>query len=411
VNTPERLYNLVIHTILPLAVIGSYTSFLGREPDRNTRERFIPEFSSNVHDTIRLWIHGASVGEIQMARFLRDWAEAWGLPSKDILITSQTLSGLASINHPTKMILPADYPQLLTPLDESIKGVPLIVLETEIWPNLFRQRSGNLFVFNGHMKDETYSWYRRLRPLIGSAVSHCNTVMARTEVEADRYRSLSRTTDPEIRASGDIKWINLLDSSTNRLQGSSFKGSGPTWIAGSTWEGEESIVIELTESLPVQAYIAPRHLDRISEIQDQLNESPLRWEFWSGNHETDADVILVDEIGILSDLYKRGDLAFVGGSWVDGVGGHNVLEPARFGIPVLVGPHTSNIQHTVNRLQDIGLLRTVHSKNEMEDTIRTIISDPDDNAYERASARLQEEARTVRDRYRDELYRILENRS
>lgn len=407
-NNWERLYNIGLHVALPFGVAGHYWAFSGRDPDRHTQQRFVDLDTQLSETDPQLWLHGASVGEMQLVRLVRDWAVSEGVDRDRILVTGQTLSGLGSIDHPTKALLPADYPGLLASLPTG--DIPLIVLETEIWPNLYRQCSGRVHLFNGHLKPDSFQSYCRFKPLFRSALGHCGTIMTRGDQDTRRFRVLSpKQNRGNIRTTGDLKWTKLLENAADdSLDGPSFPGDRPVLVAGSTWAGEEEPVLKLADHHDMNIYLAPRHMDRLDGVRSLLEQSECSWRSWTGNSGTvNADVILVDTIGVLSELYRRADIVFVGGSWVEGVGGHDMLEPARFGVPIVSGPHLSNVSETAERLERAGMLSILRRQSDWDDQLTRCLDGNFTAEAEQGLSTLKDRARSIEQQYRDRLSEIL----
>ncbi len=369
------LYNILIHLALPVVWLSTILGFWGRKPLQAVKTKFSPV--SDPPRQISYWLHGASVGEVELVKQLRKWLIDLGVNPDKILISTQTFSGWERVEHQRKIILPFDYPWLIKPLVERVAPDWLFVIETEIWPNLYRYNSGKTVIFNARIKEKTYRKYRLITPLIRSTLSHCNSILARDKGDREKFESLAPDT-VDISAAGSLKWLQLLESVPELAASSSqFSSSRPVLVAGSTHAGEEELVLELASRHNLSVYLAPRHLNRLSEVKKLLDNKGLSWCLWS-DKKTDftGQVILVDEIGVLASLYRCGDVAFVGGSWDKSVGGHNLLEPARFEVPVLTGPWLQNVTETAVKLEEEGLLYKAANKPEWFDMAEKIFTTP-----------------------------------
>lgn len=403
----EWAYNMVLHCGLPLAIIANYISFRGRNPDRNTTGKFFPSPPRTDFPDPKIWLHGASVGEMKLVRILRNWAcEEWG--REEIVVTSGTASGLDSITHERKFLLPADYPALWSRYLDSDRLFPIFIVETEIWPNLYRLFSGRIHLFNAHIKPDSFARYIRFKSLLTETLSHVNTILARNEEDARRFRLLKNSTRTDVPVAGDMKWIPLAkEPEEPTLNGPCFTGERPVFVAGSTWEGEEEPVIESTIRHDLHTYLAPRHMDRLEQVKNHLNRAPLDWVCWSNSQgPTDANVILVDQIGFLADLYARADFCFVGGSWIEGVGGHDLLEPARFGIPIFIGPHHKNVAKTAETLEREESLRILKNNSDWDKAIKEILG-RNHESDARMVRSIRQYAQTIRECYRERFFRIV----
>lgn len=384
-------------------VAGSLREFRGRGPAGHTARKLSPVSPDSVPGGVRVWMHGASVGEMGLVRRVRDWLAQGDVPPDRILVSSGTLSGLKSLDHPHRVLLPYDYPRLMKPLCRRVDADLLLVMETELWPNFYRYHDGRVLILNGRMKAETYRGYRRVRALIRATLGHCRGILARSETEARRFRALAADGVP-VSAPGPLKWTGMLDSVDPLEDGPRFEDSRPVVVAGSTWPGDEDAVLELLRTLNVNLYLAPRHLDRLPEVRRRLKREGVAHELWSeaGEGTVQARVILVDVYGVLGRLYGRGDVAVVGGTWEASVGGHNVIEPARFGVPVAVGPHVRNVAETVRFLEVHDRLRRIESRAAWSSTLRDMLREyattPTDTAVERRARRIESTYRTALER-------------
>lgn len=399
-NLSEWGYNVLLHAAMPLGVVGTYVGFRGRDPDAHTGGKFQAVPHENLPEEARVWIHGASVGEMGLVKLLLDILEEGGTPPGEVVVSTQTLSGLSSIDHPHRFLLPHDYPSLLNPIVRRLSPDHLFVVETEIWPNLFRLNRERLTLVNARMEEDTFRWYSRFRGIFNASLGYCSRILSRSEQDAKRFRSLAPKRVP-VESVGSLKWIQFLAAPDPLPEGyPRFSGGEGVLVAGSTRPGEEEFVLNWLERRSLRAYLAPRHLKRLSEVSRLLDEHGITWRRWSESEGlVDVQVILIDVIGHLASLYGAGDLAFVGGTWNPSVGAHNLMEPARFGIPVLVGPHHENVRGVARRLEEEGLLHEFSSTADSLDLLARLEREGF-GVPEGAVESLRGRARTIRDRYR-----------
>jgi len=245
---------------------------------------------------------------------------------------------------------PYDLPGAVARFLDRVRPRQVVVMETELWPNLFRavrRRGMPLVVANARLSPRSFRGYGRVRRSIAGVLADCSEVAAQSEADAQRFRSLGA---PHVSVMGNIKFDMTVPEEQLRRGRELRQALGPqrsVWIAASTHEGEELAALEaqvqLLRQLPDCALIlVPRHPQRFAEVARLLEKSGLRWTRRSGG-EPDAatQVFLGDSMGEMFAYFSAADLAFVGGSLVP-VGGHNVLEPAALGLPVLFGPHMHN---------------------------------------------------------------------
>lgn len=401
----SRMYGAVLTAGIPLAAVGTYRAFRGRSPDWHLARKIQPPEPLKDPGSVRIWLHGASVGEAGLVGRMMDWLREDGLERHEMLVTAQTRSGLEQIPGGPKRLMPWDFRSLLTPLVDPLpSGLPLVVVETELWPNLFELSSGRVSMVNARIKSSSFPWYLRLRPLMERTLSHCRAILCRSSSDRDRIRDLGAPEDV-VETVGPMKWVALLEDPPAVPDRFPRFEQGPVLMAGSTHPGEESVVLRAAKRTGEKVYLAPRHLDRVEEVMDvgrQLGFRPKRSTELSGTVE--SDLIVIDELGLLAGVYGLADRAFVGGSLVAGVGGHNVLEPLVHGIPVLVGPHTGEIREFVDRLRGGPLMTIVRGEESLvESRDRTNRSDAGSALQD-----LKDLARTIRDGYRQHLHGLID---
>ncbi len=405
IKPAEVLYNIFINTCLPVALGAIYAGYRDRAPLRTLRDKFFPP--KNIKEA-KYWLHGASVGEIKQLNMVADWLKNFGVSGREILISAQTYSGLENINHPRKLFMPADYSWLMAPLSRRLSVEQLIVMETELWPNLYRYHAGKVSIFNGKIKEKTYSKYRWIKPLVSAVLSRCQGVLARTASDGERFRRLGCSPDI-LQVTGSLKWLELLEVPSELESGPRFPSKREVLVAGSTHPGEEELALQLLEEDRRALYLAPRHLERIEEVQHYLETEDYDWCLWSqGAGEFDGDVILVDEMGLLAGLYGRGDVAFVGGSWASEVGGHNLLEPAVHGLPVVTGPYLANVREISRTLAAEGLLFKTEDRENWTSKVDKALA-LSEGKRDNIRNRLKEKAETVKQHYFSYLHGLVDS--
>ncbi len=346
-------------------------------PGRTRRERLglIPPAGE---DERTLWLHCASVGEVQAARpLIEALGQRW--PAHRLVITTMTATGaervlaLAGSHQASRSgaevshhFVPLDFPGAARRFVTRLRPELAIFFETELWPNLLAacDRSGvPVAVVNGRLSPRAFLGYRRLRPLMAEALSHVAWLAAKSEADARRYADLgmapARTTVVgslkfDIGTDGEARGVS--ECLRTRL------GRRPVWVAGSTHPGEDEQVLaahaRLRERLPdALLVLVPRHPRRFDAVAALCRQAGLTLARRSRNQwpRDDTAVYLGDTMGELLMLYGAADLAFVGGSLVS-VGGHNLLEPAVVGTPVLTGPALANFEDVAEAMRGAGAL-------------------------------------------------------
>ena len=316
-----------------------------------------------------LWVHAVSVGEAQAAapivKALRE-----GYPGETIVVTSTTLTGAERISQAfgdsvVHRYLPFDLPGAMARFLDRIEPRVAIIMETEIWPNLLticRARGVPVVLANVRLSERSAQGYRRFRRLFAPALGGIAAVAAQSGDDARRMASIGVSPDI-IEVTGSTKFdiripASLLEEAA-ALRGTWGRARG-IWIAASTHEGEEEQVLDafgqvlnrLPESLLV---LVPRHPERFGAVAALAHRRGLAPVLRSRRpaHCADARVFVGDTMGELRLFYAAADVAFVGGTLVE-IGGHNMLEPAALGLPVLFGPHVFNFAEISRRLIEAG---------------------------------------------------------
>ena len=352
------LYSIVLYLSVPLVLLklllrgSTHRAYLERIPERFGRT---PGLKSRQPV---IWVHAVSVGEVQASGALvRRLLSSY--PRCQVLLTTVTPTGAAqartlfadAVEH---RYLPYDLPHGINRFLRRIKPRLLIVLETEIWPNLLHgcnRRGVPAVLVNARLSSASYRGYLRFRHFSASAVRMFSHIAARSLEDARRFQALGA--DPgTVTVAGNLKFDDELPPGIGEQAQSlrqSLFGARPVWIAASTHTGEEEQVLEafrqVRERLPdCLLIIAPRHPERFDKVYHLCRRHDLQVARRSAGDTgvpRDTDVYLLDTLGELSRFYACADAAFVGGSLVP-AGGHNVLEAARLGVPLVSGEHTAN---------------------------------------------------------------------
>jgi 3-deoxy-D-manno-octulosonic-acid transferase len=262
-----------------------------------------------------------------------------------------------------------------------------VIIETEIWPNLLhecRRRGVPILLASARLSPKSVSRYRRVRALFGAAVAQNMTIAAQSTEDAERFIAIGA--DPaRTRAVGNLKFDMQFGEGVleaGRKLRTEYLGERPVWIAGSTHAGEEEQLLaahaELKQAVAHSLLVlVPRHPQRFESVAQLLARRSERFDRRSAvaSVRPDADVLLVDTMGELAVLYAAGDVAFVGGSLVP-VGGHNLLEPAALGVPVITGPYTANSAETARALMLRGGAVQVADAHTLANVLGQFFTDP-----------------------------------
>ena len=360
---------------------------------RDYRERMGRGDFPNTAGAPRMWIHAASVGEIEAIRPV-----AIGLlgryPDAVMTITTMTAAGREA----AMRRIPGASAWTLAPLDnrravrsflERVRPDVVLITETEIWPNYFIEsaRTGaKIAVVNGRISERSMSRYMRVHRLFHEALGHAHLILTQSKEDARRYAKFDLGT--KIIVSGNTKIeapeTEMAGEEAIRPELLAFASGRKMFVAGSTAPGEDAIIANayrrLRKEFPQLALtIAPRHLDREPEVENALRAASLDYvkasELNSATAARDANVLILDTMGELRSFYRRAAIAFVGGSLAPGRGGQNPAEPASVDVPVLIGPYHENQQQIVSSMVSAGGARIVKDARDIVSEASTWLGD------------------------------------
>ena len=394
------LYSLLTYLAAPLfSLVLLFRGLRDRTYWHNFRERygFGPTLSQPC-----IWVHAVSVGEVQAAAALvNSLRERY--PDIPLVVTTFTPTGAGRARALFKdraqvRYLPFDLPGAVRRFFNRIRPRIAVIFETELWPNLYhecgRQRVP-LVLASARLSARSVDRYRRLGALFRETLAQGVVVAAQGEADATRFRALG--SDPgNTHVTGNLKFDFSLPADIGergRALRSYYASGRPVWVAGSTHGGgEEEALIEAQKLVRGRhpgalLVMAPRHPNRFGEVASQLVSRGVRFmrrsQVPAAGAIAEAEILLLDSLGELLDFYAGSDVAFVGGSLVP-IGGHNLLEPAALGLPILTGPNTSNSAEVARLLIERGAAQVVHNPQELADKVAALLADP--NARERMGA-------------------------
>jgi 3-deoxy-D-manno-octulosonic-acid transferase len=397
---------LVYSTLVVLAAAVAFPLVLLvslREPPlrKNWRERlgYLPPWPAASPSPV--WIQAVSVGEVQVARRLIRELQSL-LPDRPFLLTTTTPAGrrVAQAALPPEVsvrFFPVDLPGAGGRALGRIRPRALVLIETEIWPNLLHAcaaRAVPVILANGRISDRTYPRYRLVRSLLRRSLSGIGLFCMQSQRDAERIESLGAPAE-RIRITGNAKWdMDEVDPPPNAVRRAlGIPRDSPVLVAGSTAPGEEEIVVGVWQHLrdrhpDLRLVLAPRHPERFASVAELLEGRRVafarRSETPSGS---DAAVLLLDTLGELRSVYHAGTVCFVGGSLTTR-GGQNLMEPAAAGRPVLFGHRTENFADAAASLLQAGAGFRVEDGPSLEAAVLRLLAHPD--ACREAGARGKE---------------------
>ena len=321
-----------------------------------------------------IWIHAVSVGEVLAVSQLIHKIQG-SFPQHRLVVSTTTATGqkLAQQRFGVDRVFyfPIDFAFSVRRYLRTLQPRLVVIAETELWPNFLRlakESGAQVAVVNARISDRSWPGYRWVKAWLAPVLACVDVFLAQTE--EDRTRLIDIGVPPaRVQVSGNLKFDVSpppeLPVVASLRTGFEHNGTGPVIVAGSTMEGEESLLLRAFEivrgSRPKAVLIlAPRHPQRFQQVTDLLSLLGIaswRRSLWSGEDLSGA-VLLLDTVGELAAVYALADVAFVGGSLSEH-GGHNILEPAQYGLPIVIGPNYENFRQIVNSFRVAEAVRVV----------------------------------------------------
>lgn len=328
-----------------------------------------------------IWCHAVSLGEVNLsAPLVRGLLKQH--PEHQIHITTTTLTGMQAINKhfPNEVstsYFPYDHPWSSKRFFQKIKPSMLVLMETEIWLNHLHhchQQKIPVFIFNARLSERSAKGYQKIRSELNQFIwPAIHTVATQTEEDAKRFQSLGLEKE-KIAITGNIKYDISIDTALfeqAKKMKNKWGATRPTWIAASTHETEEEIILKAFEKIKTQTQdalliLVPRHPQRFDKVADLLTQSSFQFARRSQQDDVNnqTDILLVDTIGELCLFYAASDIAFVGGS-LSQTGGHNLLEATAYDCPVITGPHTFNFNKMVEEYRQADAISIIEDENSL----------------------------------------------
>lgn len=358
-NGRRRMRWAIYRAATALLLPGVWLYFLWRSRREPAYRRHFKERLGHVRRRYDrpIWIHAASVGEVTLATALvQRLRQTTDIP---IIVTTMTPTGRAAAERALGTVvdvayLPLDTATATQRFVTSVRPRSVVLIETELWPNLVAALSRAAIptaMLNASISAESAARYaqRLLRRLMADTLSRLTLIGAASVADAARFKTLGACA-ARIRVTGQLKYdlVTTAGDEEPNARRAEAASAPPVIVAGSTHEDEEArwlnAFTRIRAAYPdARLILAPRHPQRFDDIARLLQRSDWRWSRFSETEiDPEMDIVLVDTLGTLSELYRGADIAFVGGTLVAGIGGHNVIEPAAAGCVVVTGPHCAD---------------------------------------------------------------------
>ncbi len=384
------LYTLVLYLLAP-AVIGRLL-WRGRR-NRGYWRRWGERFGYFQWSEGRkvLWVHAVSVGEVRAAQpLIKELGRR--RPGCPLLVTTTTPTGSAqvkalfgdSVHH---VYLPYDLPGPVRRFLDKIQPELAVIMETELWPNLFAacaRRAIPVVIANARLSPRSVEGYRRILPLVRRTLRRTRLIAAQGDEDAQRFIALGALPE-QVRVTGSIKFDQPMPEGIQeqaRFLRRQLGVERPVWVAASTHQGEEEQVLDgfrlVRKHFPdMLLLLVPRHPERFDRVADLCRRQGFEVVRRTDGAACSAatDVFLGDTLGELLIFYAAADLAFVGGSLVP-VGGHNMLEPAALGKPVISGPHLFNFSEIAVAMEKADALCKVEDTDQLAEAVKKLFRSP-----------------------------------
>jgi 3-deoxy-D-manno-octulosonic-acid transferase len=384
-----RIYNF----FSLLALIGYFPLLLFKKGSENKKIFLRERLGISHYEKADVWIHAVSVGEVSaVLPFLHELRKKFSkikIVLSTTTYTGQKIAREKCIGADRIMYMPWDVSLSINKAVRYIRPKVFITVETELWPQLFsilKEMDAQVVVLNGRISPESFKGYKRIKLFIKQALSNIDYFYMQSGIDAERILQIGAE-HKKISTMGNFKFdiafekrgtARWLDSVETRIV-----------LAGSTHKGEEEIILDAFEAIKsrgteLKLLLAPRHPERFHEVEDLLKKRNVTYcrrskistpdprqnnkgqetAYRAENIQTinEADIILLDTIGELSELFSKGDIAFIGGSLLS-YGGHNILEPAYWGKPILFGPHMDNFPFAEDFIKEGAALMVKDSRD------------------------------------------------
>ncbi len=389
------IYNILFPLVLLAFLPGLIYKLIKRPGWKKTFWERFGIFSKEQKDKLKeyrgaVWIHAVSVGETNVAlEMLKDWKKV--NPERRFVLSTTTTTGqqLARDKAPEDLPViycPLDYSPIINRTFKLFDPEMLVILETEIWPAMLaraRKNGGKAALVNARLSDHSVKGYRRFKFIFRPIFSMFNLVCAQSENDAKRY--LSVAPDLNVKAAGNMKFDQKIPDNLKHIDLKPYFGDGPFLylLAASTHPGEEKLLaetfIKLKPDFPeLRMIVVPRHAERGSEIAGELKSLGMNFHRRTMKEppKGPVDILLADTTGEMLNFINQSDIVIMGKSLAGHDEGHNLIEPALLGKPIVTGNVLRNFRVALQILREQNALITVENEQQLSESLRELLASP-----------------------------------
>ncbi len=385
----RKLYTLLFYLLIPVILLRLYwRGFKAPEYRKCWQQRLAIYNKKYPHNVI--WIHAVSVGEAEAVFPLVKQLQKQ-YPADKFLVTTTTPTGSSRVKEVmaetvSHVYLPYDLPCVVKRFIAMFKPKIAIIMEKEIWPNLYAGCAQNkipLLIINARLSANSAKGYKKIPALVRPALA--TVAWIATQTDEDRQRFIEIGSREELTSvTGNIKFDLAIEKSTiqqaQKIRQKLFSGRF-VWVIASTHEKEEEIFFDIYPQLKKQIpelllMVVPRHPERFEPVKKLAKKMQLITAMRSSSQlcTAETDIYIADTMGELKLLYGTADICFVGGSMVP-IGGHNILEPAAMGVPIIFGPYMINFKEIAKKMLDLKAVIQCSDKQALIDSVTHLYSD------------------------------------
>lgn len=365
-----------------------------------------------------IWVHAVSVGETIAAQpLIEELIKKY--PDHRVLVTTTTPTGSDRVkalfdNRVAHVYFPYDLLGVVSRFIKRVNPKLLIVIETEIWPNLYAACHKNnipLALVNARLSQRSTNKYLKIKPLVAETLENISLIAVRSPTDKDRFKALG-SKDEQLSIAGNIKFdfeVNKKQVVQGKLWRKQLQHNKQVWVVASTHAGEDEKILAIYKALQKKfptllLVLIPRHPERFDDVfqlctaLESENIKIVRHSETESYQNIKTNIILGDSMGEMQSWFATADVVFMGGSLVE-TGGHNPLEAIAQGVPVVSGPHMFNFDDIASQLSEEGLLSICESDSKLEKSIAGLLKQQVDHAkFKKKTQNFMQQHQGVTDR-------------